>query len=740
MFYSEVKVPPTYYLIDNPKKFSWLCKELQSAYEFAYDLETNTPTAGKKFVPEDYKEQICGVSFAWGRTKVESPWQPGMAAYIPLTKSDDSPFWGSKQDKIVHKLREDIFSTEALKIAHNVYFDYAQLWKLLQIKAVNTDFCTMLAHVVIDEDRRHCFHRLKSTFNDKGVETIKGCANYYLDIDASVFKRELDDAFEHYDPKFKRFSKIPLKILYPYGCADSDLALSLKIEFERIMRGEDTFGVFSNITMPLCHALIKMKAHGVPLDIEHTKQVRDEQKAILDRTEAQIFEICKTKFDVSSQEQLGSVLFERMGLPGGKKNKKGWVTDQDMLKSINHPVIKPLLEWRKAQYIYSSWAKSCLERYQEITHGGKVGWIHADFKQTSKTGRLIVENPNLTTPPRPDNGGLIVKSMFAGGEDYRFIFMDESQFELRVLAHCSQEPLWLDLFRQGYDLHSAMAKKAFNLPCSVEEVKKLYEPKRSAAKNINFGIAYGESVFGLSKQLKTSVEEAEVILDDYFKGAPILKAYIDGVHEFVKREGYVINLFGRRRHLPEAQVYVPEGLPWPQYRDRPECYGGGPRCSELDLDIQDREVERLLKSDWSFVSHLKSVIGMKLAWKYGKCLNCDHLQTCVLNTEVRKLSSAVARALRQAINAPIQGGAVDMVNLALIWVDKELIRYRLDASPILHTHDEICVYSHVSCVEQVCKIMKDCMTARLQEYTNFSVPLVADYEVARRWSGKHEKG
>ena len=739
MYFSEIEVPPTYYLIDNPKKFSWLVKELRNTSEFAYDLETNVPT-GSKNIPDDYDEKICGISFAWGRTEVQRPWKPGTAAYIPLSRSDDSDFWGAKQDSIIQVLKDDVFSTPALKIAHNVYFDFAQLYKLLGIRAVNTDFCTLLAHVVVDEDRRHCYHRLKSSFNAKGVETFRGCANHYLDIDASVFKREMDDSFEYFDPKYKRYSKIPLKILYPYGCADSDLALSLKFIFEDMMRKEETFWVFSSIVMPLCHVLMKMKMHGAPLDIARAEQVRDEQTAILDEMSAQIHQIIGKTFDISSPKQLGSVLFEQLCLPGGKRNKEGWITDADMLKTLDHPVIEPLLKWKKAHYINSSWAQSCLSRYKEVTHNGRIGWIHADFEQTSVTGRLIIKNPNLTTYPRPENGGMIVKSMFAGGEDYRFVFADESQFELRVAAHYSQEPLWLEYFRQGYDLHSGMAQKVFKLDCAVEDVDRLYHSKRSDAKSVNFGIIYGESIWGLSKDLGITVEEAEVVIDDYFREAPVLKRYVDGVHEFARQNGYVVNLFGRRRHLPEAQIVIPSGEPWPPYQDRPKCYAQGPRLYELGLDSKDPDVLKDLRNPSSSLTcSLGSMVGSKIAWKYGDCIRCHFLRSCLLNTEVKKLSSAVGHALRQAINAPIQGGAVDMVNLALIWIDNELITAGLDAAPMLHTHDEICIYSHVSCVEQVCRIMKDCMTTRLQEFTGFSVPLVADTVVVSRISEKHEK-
>ena len=241
MFYTDLVVPPTYFLIDSPRKLAWVLTQLAASKEFAYDLETTHPTVKSKKKIQAYKKEkeimIAGIGFAWGREEVTFPWTPGMACYVPLINKDESPYWRDKQAHVTNALKK-ILETPIPKIAHNSKFDTSESFKLLGIKVRNMKYCTMLMNTLLDEENNNCFHALKSKFNLKGEVNRLGMADYYLDTSASIFKGDLDAALNYYDKDFRRYHKVPLSTLYPYGCADADLCLSLKCVLTPILEEE----------------------------------------------------------------------------------------------------------------------------------------------------------------------------------------------------------------------------------------------------------------------------------------------------------------------------------------------------------------------------------------------------------------------------------------------------------------------------------------------------------------------
>jgi len=718
--------------VDTLKKLAWLHAELLAAKEFAFDIETNHPTTDSKARVAEWRaseaqELVAGVGYAWGRKAVETPRKPGVAAYVPLTRPDDSPYWGARQDA-VHNLIKEIQVSSVPKTAHNGKFDCTKFRALLGIKTQAFTFDTMLAHSLVDEEVLVSRHALKSKFDAQGKITDLGMSDAYLDIGASAFKKDLDDALKHYDPALKRYSCVPLDILHPYGCADADMTLSLKFVMQQLMDAEDLTWNFENIVMPLQHRLMLMEMHGVPLDIAQAKQVETEQTQIIEALTTEIHSLTGQVFNVSSTQQLGAVLFETLGLTGGRKNKQGWVTDNDTLEALEHPVKEPLLKYRRAEQIRGTYATASLAHVEEITHGETLGWIHTDYYMPSKTGRLRSNDPNLTQLPKPEKGGDIVKGMYCCPDDYRFVFADESQIELRVTAHLSQEPVWIDGFNAGHDMHSATAHKVFNLDCAVEDVAKLYKADRSKAKIVNFGILYGRTAHALSKQLGISEEEARTLINvDYFGSVPDLKQWIDETHQFAEDYGYVNTIFNRRRHLPDAQAQDIRGLPWPDMSVRPSCYRQGPYLKFLDIELQD-------VYDMPEYQIREKIKGR--GNQFYQCLGCPFVRSCVVNRERKYIKSKKAEAMRQAVNSPIQGTAVEMVSLCATWIGDELERQGLDSRPILHIHDEIGCYAHNSCVSQTLDIMKYYMETYLREYTKFSVPLVVDTKVCQRWGEK----
>jgi len=733
MFFNDIVVPPTYYLIDSPRKIAWVLAQLITAKEFSYDLETTHPTVKSKKKAQAYKREkdilIAGISFSWGRDKVTFPWTPGMACYIPLIHSDESPYWRDKQEFVVEAIKK-ILETPIPKIAHNSKFDTSESYKLLGIKVRNMKYCTMLMNTLLDEENVHCFHALKSKFDLKGNVTRLGMSDYYLDTSASLFKGDLDAALNYYDPNFRRYHKVPLGTLYPYGCADSDLCLSLKHVLMPILEEEGLTSTYHKIVMPLSKSLMHMELFGCPLNIAKAEKVDIDQQAIMDEMAPIIHKIAGKEFMVSSAAQVGRILFEDLQLPGGVHNKMGgWIVDADALGKLEHPIIEPLMKYRKAQKIGSTYAKSALALVSDYTADGKIGWVHPDIRQDSKTGRLKCSDPNLTNLPRPENGGDIVKGMWECEEDYVFLFKDFSQIELRVAAHISEEPSWINGFNKGYDMHAAMAHKIWNLPCTVEEVKDLYKDKRSAAKTINFGIIYGESVWKLAKTLDMSIEEATKLVNvDYFGAAPTLKAWIDDTHEEVEKTGQVRNIFNRIRHLPKAQLQIPKGLKWPPQKDRPDCYR---KCvAPKDIGMTNEHMYTVP------AANLKQNIKLWKKYDHYKCCDCPHLVSCFINSEIKYLNSIKAKAMRQSVNSIVQGSAADMSSLALIDVTNELKKAKLDSRPVLYIHDELGCYTHKRNLEQADRIMEDCMVRRLRETTQFRVPLVTDTEIVHCWGDK----
>jgi len=768
MYFSETQVPKTYHLIDNPKKISWLFGELLKAPEFSFDIETNHPTwKGKKKLPDAFEECICGISFAWGRTQVTEPWIPGIAAYLPLTDAYDRPYW-PHQEAVLNALRE-VLESPVPKVAQNGKFDIFQLAMLNDIFVENFAFDTMLAHALIDEDRVVCSHALKSDFGLKGQILKLGMADAYLRAEASLFKSDLTEALAFYDQHLKRYSKVPLDKLYPYGCADADLTLSLKFVFEPKVEEEGMLPLFRELIMPLSHVLTVMELHGVPLDIQRAQQVHREQAAIMKRAQDQIRKMLekndpaavhqqpmgasrtKSNINVGSPHQLGEALFRPkaeggLGLPGRKSKDGKWVTDADTIKALEHPIKDHILEYRRAEQIHGHYAEAALDKIVERTNGGTIGWVHPHYWMDSVTGRLKLTEPNLTTLPRPENGGIIVKSMWCADEDHILVFSDFSQIELRVIAHVSQEPVWIEGFLAGHDMHSAMAHRIWNLDCPIGEVKKKYPKQRSDAKAVNFGIAYGESEFSLAERLGISIEEAhKLIHEDYFGAAPVLKQWIDDTHQNLREYGVSRNIFGRVRHLPDAQLVIPESATWPSRDSRPVCYRNGPHPSSVGLTFE--EAFEIIYGPYGAVarcslseSHLKDLVQTRRSSDIRpSCPDCEHLYSCFVNREVKYISGKVGRALRQGVNQPIQGSAVDMTSLSLIGIYNDFRRYEVAACPILHIHDELVVYSHKSAVEQVKKIMYDNMVTKMKARTNFSIPILIDTEVVQRWSDKYKE-
>jgi DNA polymerase I-like protein with 3'-5' exonuclease and polymerase domains len=444
-------------------------------------------------------------------------------------------------------------------------------------------------------------------------------------------------------------------------------------------------------------------------------------------------------FDISSPQQLMEVLYEKLKLP--MQMKKGKPTsDKDALERLkpHHPMIGLLQEYRSVDKLSGSYVKGTKERYDQST-----GKIHTDFLiHGTVTGRLASQDPNVQNLPRPENGGILIKSMFIAAPGTKWIMSDYSQIELRVAAHCSKEQAWIQAFKDRKDLHSATAKTCFNLECSVDEVKKLHEPIRTKAKQVNFGILYGMSIYGLAEELKCTPKEAEEFLKVYFGGLPNLAKWIEETHAGAVATGYVVNPFGRRRRLPEVQLWVPERQWKPQ--GAPACWG---KRDDVPPILKQFYPNLDLKNSLEIFnpSVMLPMVQQIRNRTFEKCHGCNYIGSCVLSAEQARRDHQVQEKKRQAVNAIVQSAAADIAGMAFTAVIREAARHGIPLvlamdqkgiAPVNIIHDELVFEVANEHVDQAAKLIKDVMINICPELL---VPLDVDQDIVERWSDKYDK-
>ena len=302
-------------------------------------------------------------------------------------------------------------------------------------------------------------------------------------------------------------------------------------------------GLFRNIEMPLICCLYDMERLGIKLLPGELKKYGDELAIQIGRIESDIHREAGEEFNINSPQQLGEILFGKMGLPGGKKTKKGYSTAADVLEKLapDYPFVSHILEYRALAKLRSTYTDALCECI------AKDGRIHSTFNQTiTATGRISSTDPNLQNIPARMEQGRLIRKFFVPKEGCKFVDADYSQIELRIMAHLSQDESLIEAFRSGADIHAMTASKVFHVdPSEVTPIM------RRNAKAVNFGIIYGISSFGLSNDLNISKKEAKDFIEEYFVTFPKVKAYLDAQVAKAKQDGFVTTEFGRRRPLPE---------------------------------------------------------------------------------------------------------------------------------------------------------------------------------------------
>lgn len=488
---------------------NWLAR-LQKAELFAFDTETTSLNY--------LQARIVGMSFAI---------KAGEAAYLPL--AHDYPGAPDQLDfdntlALMKPLLED---PKALKVGQNLKYDrHILLNHGIDLQGIAHD--TMLQSYVLDSTAtRHDMDSLAEKYLNRS--TI-----HFEDI-AGKGKKQLT------------FNEIGLEEASPYACEDADITLQLHhILWPKIQAIPSLETVYRELEMPLLPVLNTLERNGVHIDIFMLQQQSDALAHDIDRLEKQAHESAGTKFNLGSPKQLQEILYDQQQLPVRKKTPKGQPsTAENVLQELaddGYELPQIIMQYRSLSKLKSTYTDKLPQQVNQQT-----GRVHTSYHQAvTATGRLSSSDPNLQNIPIRTETGRKIREAFVAGKGAKILAADYSQIELRIMAHLSGDKSLLTAFAQGEDIHRHTASEIFGV-----EPENVTGDQRRSAKAINFGLIYGMSAHGLSKQLGIERHQAAKYMETYFERYPGVRNYMDNTREQAKKDGYVETIFGRRLYLPE---------------------------------------------------------------------------------------------------------------------------------------------------------------------------------------------
>jgi DNA polymerase-1 len=597
-------VKPTYKLVETAEDCKALFEKLSVLKSFAFDTETTSLNA--------IEAEIVGISFSYKAKE---------AFYVPLSSDENS------REKVLTIFKPLLENEHIEKVGQNIKYDLHILANY-GITLKGKFFDTMIAHYLLEADMRHNMNVLAETYlnySPTKIESIIGKGKSALNM-----------------------RDIPATKVKDYACEDADITWQLKENFKPKLKEQGLLDLFTTMEMPLVSVLAKMEREGINLDVKGLAIFSKELEESVRQTQTEIFELAGMEFNIASPKQMGEVLFNHLKLDDkAKKTKTGqYSTSEDVLSKLKdkHEIIGKILDFRSMQKLRSTYVDAL-----PVLINPKTKHIHTSFNQAvAATGRLSSNNPNLQNIPiRTEKGKEVRKAFIPRDENHVLIAADYSQVELRLIAEMSGDPVMVEAFQQGLDIHAATASKVFGVP--LEEVTR---EMRSNAKTVNFGIIYGVSAFGLSQQSTLSRKESAEIIKNYFATYPKLKEYMDGNIAYAREHGYVKTIMDRKRRLK-------------------------------DINSQNGVVRR--------------------------------------------------HSERNAINAPVQGSAADVIKLAMIKIQAEIEAQNLQSKMILQVHDELVFDALKSEVPQLKRLIKDAM----ENVFESTVPLTVDMGEGQTWLEAH---
>ncbi len=594
-----------YQLVNTPEGRGELLKALEKQKEFCFDTETTGVDA--------VEAQVVGISISFAK---------GEAYYV------STPLDFDQAKAILSEFKSVLEDTSMLKVGQNVKYDVLVLRKY-DIEVQGPIFDTMLAHYLIDPESKH------------GMDAL---AERYLNYSPVSITKLIGPKGKNQ----KNMADLAPEEVCDYACEDADITFQLKDKLIPELKDLKLEKLLNEVEHPLALVLSQMEYEGVKIDesalATMSKELQDESL----KAQEDIFEIAGQEFNIASPKQLGEILFDKLKLVDKpKKTKTGqYATGEEILSKLanEHAIANKILEFREYQKLKSTYVDALPKMISESD-----GRIHTDYGQAiAATGRLSSNNPNLQNIPiRTAKGREIRKAFVARDENHVVLSADYSQIELRIAASFAEDKTMIEAFKNGRDIHSTTAAKVFNV--SLDEV----DPgMRRKAKEVNFGIIYGISAFGLAQNLNISRTEANEIITAYFKEFSAIKSYMDASIEKAKKDEYVETIMGRRRYL---------------------------------RDINSR------------------------------------------NATMR------GYAERNAINAPIQGSAADIIKMAMVNIQQWLKEEKLGTKMIMQVHDEL--------VFDVPKVEVDIVKPRIIDLmmnaVNLEVPLEVEAGTGDNWLKAH---
>jgi DNA polymerase I len=507
----ETSVDGTYHLVLTGSDLDGLTDKLREAAAFSLDILADGPPM---------RAEVIGIAIAPS---------PGQAYYIPLAHDYAEAPGQLHATDVMQSLSPFLSASGIQKHGHD------------------------LKNIMILLSRRGV------VLKEAGCDTM--VASYILNPARQGFELA-DVARDHADRQIMRLKElagsgikmlpcriIPVEKAMDYTCRRVDAVLTLASILTQKIAEEGFDTLYHQVEMPLISVLAAMEQKGVLIDLKIMKEMSRECEQLLSLSEAKIYQLAGEKFNVNSPKQLQSILFDKLGLPKGRKTKDGYSTDVDVLTSlgVNHELPAEILAYRSLSKLKSTYIDALPALVNPET-----GRIHTSYNQTvTATGRLSSSNPNLQNIPIRTLEGKRIRQAFIAPEGWEIVSADYSQIELRILAHLSADAALIDAFTSGEDIHSRTASNIFGV------FPEMVNPDmRRQAKVINFGILYGMSAFGLSKELGINQRLAQDYITEYFRKYEGVRSFLDGILERARQTGYVTTLLNRRRYLPEINSRI----------------------------------------------------------------------------------------------------------------------------------------------------------------------------------------
>jgi DNA polymerase-1 len=543
----------------------------------------------------NFNYRLKGMAFAFCENE---------AHFVPVSSAEEA-------EHIALEFKAVFESENIAKVGHNLKAT------MLMLKKYGVDVCGalfdhMLAHYLIEPEASH---------------SLQVLCSQYLDYDLLA------------DPDSKQKNQV---------CERVDKILQLKTPVEKDLETRTHTTLMRDIEMPLAKVLASMEFEGVKVDVQALNKMSGELKIEIERVQKEIYDICGVEFNIGSPKQLGEILFDQMKLiEKPKKTKTGqFATGEDVLLGLaaDHEIARKILDYREYDKLRSTYVEALPKMISQYD-----GRIHTDYRQAwAVTGRLSSNNPNLQNIPiRTEKGRLIRKAFVARNEDFFFMSADYSQIELRIAASFAKDETMIEAFRSRRDIHTTTAAKVFKVP--IEQVT---PDMRRKAKEVNFGILYGSTAFGLSQNLRIPRSEAVEIIKAYFQEFSAIKRYMDDAINTAREKEYVETLMGRRRYL---------------------------------RDINSRNV------------------------------------------------STRGFAERNAINAPIQGTAADIIKIAMVNIHNWMVKEKLKSRMTMQVHDELVFDVHKKEVD----LVREKVRLLMCQAVTLEVPMEVEVGVGENWLDAH---